>query len=85
MMNQVFLTDKEIKDNLFPFTLTRSAADIRIGILTIREKWNYYSGNQVTLADETEIIPDHAAILSANIVPSEDFVSSLVKNGKNLR
>jgi len=82
MMNQVFLTDKEIKDNLFPFTLTRSAADIRIGILTIREKWNYYIGNQVALADETETIPDHAAILSANIVPTEDFVSSLVKNGK---
>src|SRR5215203_1624485 len=25
--------------NLFPFTLTRQIQDIRVGILTIREKW----------------------------------------------
>ena len=81
-MNQVFLTEKEIKDDLFPFTLTRSAADIRIGILTIREKWNYYSGNQVALADETEIIPDPTAVVSANVVPSADLISSLLKNDK---
>ena len=80
-MNQVFLTDKEIKDNLFPFTLTRSAADIRIGILTIREKWSHYSGNQITVANDAETIPDNAAIFSANIVPSAEFVSSLVKDG----
>lgn len=80
-MNQVFLTDKEIKDNLFPFTLTRSAADIRIGILTIREKWSHYSGYQVTIADGAETIPDNAAIFSANIVPSANFISSLIKEG----
>src|SRR5215203_2460419 len=28
--------------NLFPFTLTRQIQDIRVGILTIREKWEYY-------------------------------------------
>lgn len=80
-MNQVFLTDKEIKDNLFPFTLTRSAADIRIGILTIREKWIHYSKNNITVSDGTDTIPENAAIFSASIVPSAEFVSSLVKNG----
>lgn len=29
-----------IRTMLYPFTATRQAADIRIGILTIREKWN---------------------------------------------
>ena len=28
--------------NLFPFTLTRHIQDIRVGILTIREKWERY-------------------------------------------
>lgn len=28
--------------NLFPFTLTRQIQDIRVGILTIREKWERY-------------------------------------------
>jgi UDP-N-acetylglucosamine diphosphorylase / glucose-1-phosphate thymidylyltransferase / UDP-N-acetylgalactosamine diphosphorylase / glucosamine-1-phosphate N-acetyltransferase / galactosamine-1-phosphate N-acetyltransferase len=34
-----FYDDPHISKQLFPFTLTRSAADIRIGITTIREKW----------------------------------------------
>jgi len=29
-------------ENLFPFTLTRQIQDIRVGILTIREKWEQY-------------------------------------------
>ena len=29
-------------ENLFPFTLTRQVQDIRVGILTIREKWEQY-------------------------------------------
>ncbi len=29
-------------ENLFPFTLTRQIQDMRIGILTIREKWEQY-------------------------------------------
>jgi UDP-N-acetylglucosamine diphosphorylase / glucose-1-phosphate thymidylyltransferase / UDP-N-acetylgalactosamine diphosphorylase / glucosamine-1-phosphate N-acetyltransferase / galactosamine-1-phosphate N-acetyltransferase len=81
-MNQIFLTDKEIKDNLFPFTLLRSAADIRIGILTIREKWNYYSGSEVIVTDDTAIIPDNATVVSANVIPSAAFVASLVQDGK---
>src|SRR5690349_7368911 len=81
-MNQVFLTDKEIKDNLFPFTQLRSAADIRIGILTIREKWNHYSGNMVNSIDDAATIPDNATVLSANIIPSAEFVQSLFQDGK---
>jgi len=38
-MNSIALQDESMPDDLFPFTLTRSAADIRVGILTIREKW----------------------------------------------
>src|SRR6187549_1459952 len=31
-------------ENLYPFTLTRQIQDIRIGILTIREKWEIALG-----------------------------------------
>ena len=81
-MNQVFLTDIEIKDNLFPFTLIRSAADIRIGILTIREKWHLYSGAQIKITDDPANIPDNATVVSANVIPSAAFINSLVKDGK---
>ncbi len=37
-MNLVF-TDDQNRDQLLPFVFTRPAADLRVGILTIRKKW----------------------------------------------
>lgn len=39
MRNIILRDDKSVHDNLLPITLTRPVADIRLGILTIREKW----------------------------------------------
>lgn len=39
-MNYILFDDHKRQD-LLPFTYTRPAADIRIGILTIREKWEH--------------------------------------------
>ncbi len=38
-MQNLILFDGESREHLLPFTFTRPVADIRIGILTIREKW----------------------------------------------
>lgn len=39
-MNKILFTEEYCQpENLYPFTLTRQIQDIRIGILTIREKW----------------------------------------------
>ncbi len=38
-MNLILFDDHTIRGNLLPLTFTRPLADIRIGILTIREKW----------------------------------------------
>jgi UDP-N-acetylglucosamine diphosphorylase/glucosamine-1-phosphate N-acetyltransferase len=38
-MKLIFKNSKEIKDKFYPFTQTRNVEDIRIGILTIREKY----------------------------------------------
>jgi UDP-N-acetylglucosamine diphosphorylase/glucosamine-1-phosphate N-acetyltransferase len=84
MMNKVFLTDSEIKENLFPFTLTRSAADIRIGILTIREKWEAYLGQPVSIKEDGQQVDENAIIVSANIIPSRQFVGSLFDNEGNI-
>ncbi len=82
-MNQVFLSDKEVRDNLFPFTLMRSAADIRIGILTIREKWQAYLKTDIIVTNNDSVISDNGTILSANIIPSKQFIHSLFDaNGK---
>ncbi|MBA2745598.1 MAG: glucose-1-phosphate thymidylyltransferase, partial [Flavisolibacter sp.] len=39
-MKKIVFTEEYCQpENLFPFTLTRQIQDTRIGILTIREKW----------------------------------------------
>ena len=44
-MNKIIFTEEFCQpENLHPFTLTRQIQDIRIGILTIREKWERMLG-----------------------------------------
>lgn len=52
-MNYI-LYDGDVRNNLLPFTFTRPVADVRIGILTIREKWEKYLGvtTTTTLTEE---------------------------------
>ena len=39
MRNIILFDQPDVRNNLLPLTFTRPVADIRIGILTIREKW----------------------------------------------
>jgi UDP-N-acetylglucosamine diphosphorylase/glucosamine-1-phosphate N-acetyltransferase len=44
-MNKIFFTEEFCQpENLHPFTFTRQIQDIRVGILTIREKWERMLG-----------------------------------------
>lgn len=51
VMNYI-LFDGPNRNNLLPFTFTRPVADIRVGILTIREKWENYLGFTTTTLTE---------------------------------
>jgi UDP-N-acetylglucosamine diphosphorylase/glucosamine-1-phosphate N-acetyltransferase len=74
-MNDLSLVSGPFTDDLFPFSLTRSVADIRCGILTIREKWyNYYEKN-----------PSLAGMsLPANILPRQELLDSILQNGPSV-
>ena len=50
-MNYI-LFDGPFRNALLPFTYTRPVADIRIGILTIREKWETFLGLTTTTVTE---------------------------------
>lgn len=43
---QLVLADDQHRDHLLPFTFTRPVADLRVGILTIRRKWELLLGFQ---------------------------------------
>jgi UDP-N-acetylglucosamine diphosphorylase / glucose-1-phosphate thymidylyltransferase / UDP-N-acetylgalactosamine diphosphorylase / glucosamine-1-phosphate N-acetyltransferase / galactosamine-1-phosphate N-acetyltransferase len=57
-MNAFSLDISPFTGNFFPFSLTRPVADIRCGILTIREKWNLYLKEHSSL-QERVVIPDN--------------------------
>jgi UDP-N-acetylglucosamine diphosphorylase / glucose-1-phosphate thymidylyltransferase / UDP-N-acetylgalactosamine diphosphorylase / glucosamine-1-phosphate N-acetyltransferase / galactosamine-1-phosphate N-acetyltransferase len=69
----IVLTDKNFRENLFPFTHTRHTANIRIGILTIKEKWELLLKEKVSL-DESK-----AGIhIPANIIPTNENYKSII-------
>ena len=54
-MNYI-LFDGTVRNALLPFTFTRPVADIRVGIFTIREKWEQYLGYTTsTLTEELDL------------------------------
>jgi UDP-N-acetylglucosamine diphosphorylase / glucose-1-phosphate thymidylyltransferase / UDP-N-acetylgalactosamine diphosphorylase / glucosamine-1-phosphate N-acetyltransferase / galactosamine-1-phosphate N-acetyltransferase len=71
-MNAFSLVDGPFTDDFFPFSLTRSVADIRCGILTLREKWDFY------LRDNSSF-PTGLSI-PANILPDKGLIYSLSSN-----
>jgi len=86
-MNYI-LFDGTVRNALLPFTFTRPVADIRIGILTIREKWEKYLGyTTTTLTEEylSEKYPmvelEENVMINASFLPN-DVLSEMVKNLK---
>lgn len=84
-MNYI-LFDGTVRKALLPFTFTRPVADIRIGILTIREKWENYLGNTITTITEdylSERFPmvemDENVLINASFLPNAELVD-LVAN-----
>jgi UDP-N-acetylglucosamine diphosphorylase/glucosamine-1-phosphate N-acetyltransferase len=56
-MNLILFDDPLIRVDLFPFTLTRPTGQIRVGILTIDEKWQKRLGAIPSFLSETYLQP----------------------------
>lgn len=70
-MNAPTLVSGSFEEDFFPFSLTRSLADFRCGILTIREKWNYHLRNNVSFPAGIS--------LPANLIPDHELVQSILE------
>jgi UDP-N-acetylglucosamine diphosphorylase/glucosamine-1-phosphate N-acetyltransferase len=86
-MNYI-LFDGPSRNNLLPFTFTRPVADIRIGVLTIREKWENFLGATTTTVTEdylSEKFPmvemEQNIMINASFCPNAELVE-LIKNLK---
>jgi UDP-N-acetylglucosamine diphosphorylase/glucosamine-1-phosphate N-acetyltransferase len=88
-MNYI-LFDGSVRNALLPFTFTRPVADIRVGILTIREKWEKYLGYTTTTITEeylSEKYPmvemEENVMINASFLPNDvlvEMVKSLEEN-----
>tara|TARA_R110002111_G_scaffold158899_2_gene225686 strand:- start:9716 stop:10891 length:1176 start_codon:yes stop_codon:yes gene_type:complete len=84
-MNYI-LFDGPYRNNLLPFTFTRPVADIRVGILTIRQKWESYLEYTTTtvtedyLADKFPMVEmEENIMINASFLPNMEVVE-VVKN-----
>jgi len=83
-MNYI-LFDGTFRNNLLPFTFTRPVADIRIGILTIREKWEQRLGvitstrTQDYLAPKWPLEMDSSGnvFINAAVIPDDALVNDV--------
>jgi UDP-N-acetylglucosamine diphosphorylase/glucosamine-1-phosphate N-acetyltransferase len=85
-MNYI-LFDGDVRNSLLPFTYTRPVADIRVGILTIREKWEKYLGLTTTTITEEYLEEKYPMVeMAENVLINASFcpTKSLVEKVKNL-
>lgn len=83
-MNYI-LFDGEVRNALLPFTYTKPVADLRIGILTIREKWEKYLGLTTTTITEEYLMEkypmvemDENILINASFCPTKELVEKVM-------
>ena len=97
-MNYILFDDS--RENLLPLTFTRPVCDLRIGILTIREKWEKYLNEHTSTLTEDYLSAKYSCVdaemntlINGGVCPTSELVaaiqglgegSRLVKDGKLL-
>jgi len=88
-MNYI-LFDGDVRTTLLPFTYTRPVADIRIGILTIREKWEKHLGLTTTTITEDYLEEKYPMVemeqnilINASFLPTEALLLAVKKLSEN--
>ena len=84
MLNIILFDAVEVRENLMPMTFTRPVADLRVGILTIREKWERVldgSYSYLTVDYLQEKFPVNEAeenlFVAGNICPTTELVAKI--------
>jgi UDP-N-acetylglucosamine diphosphorylase/glucosamine-1-phosphate N-acetyltransferase len=91
-MNYI-LFDSSFRNNLLPLTFTRPVADLRIGILTIREKWEHLLQEKTSTLTEPYLAVKYPLVkaetnilINGSICPNEALLAEVkkLKSGETL-
>ena len=90
----IILFDDDARNTLLPLTYTRPVADLRIGILTIAEKWAKYLDSDFSFHTQPYLqakfplnIQNDNIFINGAVCPDEDIVAAIqnLGNGRALR
>ena len=83
-MNYILFDPPETWENLLPLTFTRPVSEIRVGILSIREKWEKRLGTNASWLTRDflqELYPvkleDDNILINGSILPDQSIVGSV--------
>jgi UDP-N-acetylglucosamine diphosphorylase/glucosamine-1-phosphate N-acetyltransferase len=84
MPNLILFDDPKIKSQLLPFTFTRPVAEIRIGILTIKEKWGKHFNCSASFLTENYLqekfplcIEKENLLINASVLPDAGLLKAI--------
>ncbi|MCC9165969.1 GlmU family protein [Pontibacter harenae] len=83
-MNIILFDEPTIRKALLPFTFTRPVAEIRVGILTISDKWREYTGEAVSFLTQPYLQEKFALhfgnkniYINGAVCPNEGLVNAI--------
>ena len=84
-MKNLILFEGDARENLLPLTFTRPAAELRVGILTIREKWEHWLSAKASFITEeylTQKYPIHIEednyVVNGSVLPEATLVAQIL-------
>ncbi len=84
-MNFILFDDQAVRNNLLPLTYTRPVADVRFGIMTMREKWEHFlnaktsSLTEAYLQQKFPLVKDDINILiNSSISPNKELLDEIL-------
>jgi UDP-N-acetylglucosamine diphosphorylase/glucosamine-1-phosphate N-acetyltransferase len=87
-MNYILFDESNVRTNLLPLTFMRPVADIRVGILTIREKWEKRLKTKTSTLTDTYLSKkfpivkeDNNILINGSVCPTDEIIK-LIKELK---
>jgi len=85
-MNYILFDDVTTRSNLKPLTFTRPVADLRVGITTIREKWDSFLKTQTSTLTEKYLEKKFPTVKKTNnilidgsVIPNSELIAQIKK------
>ncbi|RLD35051.1 MAG: glucose-1-phosphate thymidylyltransferase [Bacteroidetes bacterium] len=84
------LYDGRWREHLLPFTYTRPIGEIRVGITTIREKWELLLKTRVSFLTQEYlqqkyplVVNDNNIVIESSIIPTEELIKEILALNKD--